>query len=492
MARVLRRATVGAVLALVMTMPVSGQDATPPAPVLAGSWSAIPDAPWGTVFSATAFTGSEVLIVDLPTGRTLGYDLATRVWTRHARAPQRFDHLSPSVWTGTELLVFDRGEPARNYAYDPEADTWRQLADSPLREQWVAAWADGQAVVGDRKEGMAAYDLATDTWRSLPDIPGGRILDSLDWTGEVVLAVTSGNQRSRPWITMLDPAIDRWTKPDKGPLDGRGWGAEWVGDRLLVVLGPGSRAAAAFDPVTDEWNTIEDYDCPVLTGNAHWTGELLVSASGEHAYDPVTGTCYRLPDPKVWAAFNDDDTRAWATSLWTGEELLWWSGAYGDSETIYTDGIAFRPTPAAGDASGPGEPSGAVTPGPSLVPGADPAPIGTVTSLPLYLWPDAPVPASLAEYLPAAREQLWDHASDGLRFPLHLRFVEARCSRDGGVALVFEEIGPPIGTTTYAYAVRGSMPTSPDDGWGGGYGVRSVLDDPEFIHLMGDDTVVCP
>ncbi len=203
MARVLRRATVVSVLALVMTIPVSGQDATPSpttvtAPALTGSWSAIPDAPWGTVFSAAAFTGGEVLIVDLPTGRTLGYDPATRVWARHGRAPEGFDELSPSIWTGTELLVFDRGEPARNYAYDPEADTWRQLADSPLREQWVAAWADGQAVVGDRKKGMAAYNLATDTWRSLPDAPGGRILDSLDWTGDVVLAVCRSPRSTSP------------------------------------------------------------------------------------------------------------------------------------------------------------------------------------------------------------------------------------------------------------------------------------------------------
>ena len=119
--------------------------------------------------------------------------------------------------------------------------------------------------------------------------------------------------------------------------------------------------------------------------------------------------------------------------------------------------------------------------------------IDVLTSLAALLWPDAPVPASLAEYLPAAREQLWNQATDGLRLPLHLRFLEARCSSDGGVALVFEEIGRPFFLTTYAYTVRGSMPTSADDGWGnGGTGLRAVLDDSEFIHLMGDDTVVCP
>jgi hypothetical protein len=57
--------------------------------------------------------------------------------------------------------------------------------------------------------------------------------------------------------------------------------------------------------------------------------------------------------------------------------------------------------------------------------------------------------------------------------------------------LVFEEIGPPYLSTTYAYAVRGSMPASEEDAWSGGYGLSDVLADPEFVHLMGADTVPC-
>ena len=46
---------------------------------------------------------------------------------------------------------------------------------------------------------------------------------------------------------------------------------------------------------------------------------------------------------------------------------------------------------------------------------------------------------------------------------------------------------------TWAYAVSGSMPTSVDDPWAVGHaGDPSVLDDPEFIHLMGADTFACP
>jgi hypothetical protein len=113
--------------------------------------------------------------------------------------------------------------------------------------------------------------------------------------------------------------------------------------------------------------------------------------------------------------------------------------------------------------------------------------------LPPVLLADAPAPASLAAYVPSARDQLWKHATDGLRLPLHLRFVEARCWADGGaVALVFEEWRPPYLRVTYAYAIRGSMPTSADDAWGGGFGVASLSTDDEFVFQMGADSVRCP
>ena len=494
------RATVVSVLVLIISIPVSGQEASPapwdpitpgssPAPlsrpVLAGSWSALPDAPWGTVFPAAAFTGSEVLVVDLPSGRTLGYDPATRVWTRHERSPKPFDGVSPSVWTGTELVILDRYRANRDYAYDPEARTWRKLAGSPLDEQWLAVLADEDIVVRGRKRDMAMYDLAADRWSVLPAPPGGRV-NSLYWTGSEVLAIMSGGGPTAVRVAALDPGNRTWSEAVTVPLHARSPGTVWTDARPVFPGGAAPPGTAA------DAQTIDDFDCLAWAQPALWTGDLLVGRYADAALDPETGECYALPDVEVWDAFTDDESRAWATSLWTGEELLWWSGAYGDSGILYTDGIAFRPSPTAGDASGPAEATDAAEPAVSLAPGLDPAPIGTIASLPALLWPDAPVPASLAEYLPAAREQLWGQATDGLRLPLHLRFLEARCNSSGGVALVFEEIGRPFFATTYAYAVRSSMPTSVHDGWAGGTGQTSVLDDPEFILLMGDVTVACP
>lgn len=112
--------------------------------------------------------------------------------------------------------------------------------------------------------------------------------------------------------------------------------------------------------------------------------------------------------------------------------------------------------------------------------------------LPPVIWPDAPAPASLAQSVPSARWQLWTEATDGLRLPLHLTFVEARCGSDGSVGLIFEEHRPPYAERRFAYAARGSMPSSADDSWGGGYGITgSVLDDDEFTHLLGPNPPVC-
>lgn len=115
--------------------------------------------------------------------------------------------------------------------------------------------------------------------------------------------------------------------------------------------------------------------------------------------------------------------------------------------------------------------------------------------LPPLLLRDAPPPLSLAAFIDGARAKLRSEAIEGPLFwwPLHLRFVEARCSamHPGRVALVFDEWRPPYLTPTYAVARRGSMPSTPDDSWMGGLGMRSVYDDDEFTYQMGTNTVPC-
>ena len=113
--------------------------------------------------------------------------------------------------------------------------------------------------------------------------------------------------------------------------------------------------------------------------------------------------------------------------------------------------------------------------------------------LPAVLFPDARAPQALAEYVPAAREQLTAIAGGGPGLRRHLRFIEARCSAHGvGVALVFAELRPIYAIRTFAVAWRSSTPTSSDDDWSGATGLLSWQDHEEFVHVMGRETVACP
>jgi hypothetical protein len=119
--------------------------------------------------------------------------------------------------------------------------------------------------------------------------------------------------------------------------------------------------------------------------------------------------------------------------------------------------------------------------------------VAATTFLPPVIWPDTRVPASVASSLAGARHELRANATERSLLPLHLSFVEARCSNTGAVALVFEEHRFPYLGTRFAFAARGAMPTSASEGgWGGGVGISgSVLDDPEFINLMGTGSTSC-
>ena len=113
--------------------------------------------------------------------------------------------------------------------------------------------------------------------------------------------------------------------------------------------------------------------------------------------------------------------------------------------------------------------------------------------LPPLLLRDAQAPATLSPFIDGARAQLKSELVDGPLFwwPNYLRFTEARCSvvYPGRVALVFELWRPPYVPPAYAVAMRGSMPSSTSDSWGGGWGIGSVYGDTEFIYQMGADAV---
>ncbi len=144
--------------------------------------------------TAVAWTGREVLVVGgaFATGSGVSldaaregaaYDPAADTWRELAPFPLAPRRAAAAAWTGRELVVWGgvgrAGVLADGAAYDPAADTWRELAPSPLspRGGAGAVWTGTEVLVlggGDLAAGLAdgaAYDPAADTWRPVPAAP---------------------------------------------------------------------------------------------------------------------------------------------------------------------------------------------------------------------------------------------------------------------------------------------------------------------------------
>ena len=113
---------------------------------------------------AAAWTGSRMLVWTdnrTATGATKGalYDPTRNRWTPTTAGPAMTGDLSGPVWTGSELIAWDRGStsghvPSRGIAYNPARDTWRILPRGPLATRHglgrlgaAVVWTGKQALI---------------------------------------------------------------------------------------------------------------------------------------------------------------------------------------------------------------------------------------------------------------------------------------------------------------------------------------------------------
>jgi hypothetical protein len=330
--------------------PTEADEAT----VLGGAWRRMARAPFGAVGAPGGWTGSELIVVDpQQKRRAAAYDPATDTWRAIARPPWKVGTYSPAYWTGSELVFVERrGADGRGLAvYDPAADSWRTTAPAPMGSIDGSVWADGVIVVASGGDlATAAYDPATDTWSGLPPIPieadplampGMEHAFALYWTGEEVFALTSPHTDPEGTFTVtpLDLTTDTWGEPSIGPLSFLAGVPVWTGEEFVfasygsdVRWGPRD---GRYDPATDTW-TVMAHACDLDTSAAVWTGSLILDVPVGLAYDPATGRCHQLPPPPR-------RERSRPLRVWTGTEVLEFSGNTGEESPAKRDGIVYRP-----------------------------------------------------------------------------------------------------------------------------------------------------
>jgi hypothetical protein len=403
MADVIRRtATIAAALILCSTLPSFGQASPPglcpadhPLPVgspsasstrttrtdpgsrvapasrprpLGGAWTKLPRSPFAATNPLAVWAGERMVVMEPDQGRTATYDPARRRWKEHRALPSRpnrrdrfFEGLRTPVVAGDEAIVLAEYGSHDDYwytwhAFDPATGRWRDVAPSPFERNGggVSAWT-GELLLAVSMDRSAAYDPVADCWLSMPDVPLPELpsnaftarldswrVGSTHWTGDELLAVMVRDD-TEGWtgIVSFDIATWEWRSRSLGPVEGLIVepilvdGSLWFysGDPAPVGLRRFD-TSATYDPTTDAWSDL-DLGCPLQTDRAMWTGALIIDPFFDRrAFDPGTRTCYRTPRVSDRARHHEP--------VWTGREIIAWSGAYGDTSRAFRDGIAYR------------------------------------------------------------------------------------------------------------------------------------------------------
>ena len=153
-------------------------------------WTELPPPPDVRTGSATAWTGTELLIWGGYTGfdeqnvmaSGLVFDATELTWRLTAPAPLEPRALMASAWTGSELLVWGgwSGRAGSEFreaffgngaAYDPVSQSWRMLPPAPIDARAPLSVWTGQEMlvwgtsvrVEDRPRDGAAYNPTTDS-----------------------------------------------------------------------------------------------------------------------------------------------------------------------------------------------------------------------------------------------------------------------------------------------------------------------------------------
>ena len=299
------------------------------------------------------------------------YDPVKDAWTPLTAAGGPPAVAGPGVWTGQGLLLFGGGNDPTYYHdtwfYDPAKDpgpavatggVWRHLpSELPGRIFHSAIWTGEKMLVwgggggGQFFNDGGLFTPDTGQWKpmSTDNAPSPRWAHAAVWTGREMLVWGGRDQFAaadhKDTGGRYDPARDQW-KPlsQVGAPEARSHlAAVWTGRELLIWGGWGDgqtafRDGARYDPVTDQWTALPPVDLQARMDPAFvWTGaEFIVwgGSSGDSKrtfgdgarYNPTTGSWTLLPTQGAPASAR------LLTAVWTGQEMLLWSGYHIPSE----------------------------------------------------------------------------------------------------------------------------------------------------------------
>jgi hypothetical protein len=328
----------------------------------ASPWRLLPAAPIKVDAGLTGvWTGKEMLVsgVTSSDGTLIGarevaaaYDPASNRWRRLSSPPktQSFCRRS-AVWTGREMLMWGCGQ----VAFNPRANRWRRLPPAPVGAPGLVVWTGreligwGGGCCGDASAEGAAYDPNANTWRKLARSPLPVSQTPVGaWTGRELIVLVSGRDHEGKiegnHSAAYSPATDTWRRIASPPALRAI--AVWDGHEVLLV--GGTDEGYAYDPANNRWRSLPATSSGHAQAVAAWTGKQLLLFGGE-----TTPNALLRYDPRLhlWSSLANAPLRERMApaAVWTGRELVVWGGVIGTPVGTSTppehpvDGAAFDP-----------------------------------------------------------------------------------------------------------------------------------------------------
>lgn len=296
-------------------------------------------------------------------------------WSDVTPAPIGRLEAQGGIWNG-DIYVFGgfvSWDPYRtttdSHRYDPESDTWTQLADIP--EAWTHAgtvidgddiyFAGGWTNPNDRSfddsdtiyEGEATvlrYHVPTDTWHvDAPPLPEGRgaggfakLGRNLHFFGghERRLAKDSHVDVGTHWVLSLDDLASGWNELAPMPNPRNHFGSLAHGGYLYAIGGQHLYEYSAvtqtdvhrYDPATDSWTQMAGLPFPIShnSGATFSVGERIFVLGGEIDHNDYLDTALIYdPETDTWSRSTDLPLAANAAIAGFAEGQLYFTGGGG-------------------------------------------------------------------------------------------------------------------------------------------------------------------
>jgi hypothetical protein len=279
-------------------------------------------------------------------------------WSEMSGAvPPRRNH--EAVWTGSEMIVLggtplDTGPdtPAMEtvFSYDPGADSWNQIPDSPhARLGMSAVWTGSEMVVwggqpffasDEYSASGAIYDVFERSWRTIPDAPiPGRRYHTAVWTGTEMIVWGGDSPARGPALVdgaAYNPATNAWRAIADAPFPLVPTETTAVWDGLQMIVWSGSEVGESgefygrgltYDITRDVWEEIPEV--PIKGGSYRgvWTGDaLVVVGGGQPGADGFEALAFEALD-REWRALGEpllgNEFIRWNFEVaWTGTHVV--------------------------------------------------------------------------------------------------------------------------------------------------------------------------